>query len=132
MHYADTSALVKLVVREPETEALLAWLSDEGVSLATSDVARTELLRAVRRVVPQALSSARNVLSRIMMIAVDSTLLDEAARLDPIELRSLDAIHLASALRLGDELESFVAYDDRLASAARELGLTVVAPASLP
>ena len=132
MHYADTSALVKLVVREPETEALLAWLHGEGVSLATSDVARTELLRAVRRVVPQALSSARNVLSRIMMIAVDSTLLDEAARLDPIELRSLDAIHLASALRLGDELESFVAYDDRLASAARELGLTVVAPASLP
>lgn len=128
MHYADTSALVKLVVLEPETKALLLWLRDGNVALATSNLARTELLRAVRRGAPAALATARDVLSRLTLLSLDPALLDEAARLDPVELRSPDAVHLASALRLGDELESFVVYDDRLASAARALGLAVIAP----
>ncbi|MFT4258874.1 type II toxin-antitoxin system VapC family toxin [Microbacterium sp.] len=130
MHYADTSALVKLIVPEQESVALRTWITDSGVAFATSDLARTELRRAILRssVDAAAVSRARDLLRRITLLALTPELLDRAGDLTPAAMRSLDAIHLASALILGDELEAVVTYDDRMAEAAVALGLPVVAP----
>ena len=128
MFYADTSALVKLTVVEAESRGLRSWLDERGASLASSDLARTELGRAVRRAAPEAIGAARDVLTRVLLIAATPAVFDEAARLDPVELRSLDALHLAAALALGDELEGLITYDDRLAAAAHRLGVAVLAP----
>lgn len=132
MHYADTSALVKLVVVEVESSALRDWIAFEKVELATSDLARTELVRAVRRAAPTAVTQGRDLLTRLMLVHATPAIFDEAARLEPLELRSLDAVHLATALSLGDDLESVVTYDDRLAAAALRNGIPVVAPKPVP
>lgn len=128
MDYLDTSALTKLVVDEPETPALLTWLGTSDDVRVSCDLARTELLRAVRKVIPDLLPQARLVLDSLMLTRLTSDLCEAAARVDPTGLRSLDAIHLAAALDLGDELARFVTYDGRLAEAAARNGLVVVAP----
>ena len=128
MFYADTSALVKLVVREAETSALISWLATKPIELATSDLARTELIRAVRKVAPTSVGQARTVLTGLLMVQASPAIFEEAARLDPAELRSLDAVHLATALALGDDLEGILTYDDRLADAASRNGIPVLAP----
>jgi uncharacterized protein len=127
-HYLDTSALVKLVVTEPETVALRAWLDETDRTPVASDLVRTELLRAVRRAAPDRVLQARAVLDSITLTAITTALFDEASRLDPTAVRSLDAIHLAAALDLGDDLDGLVTYDDRLAEAARLNGVSVVTP----
>ncbi len=126
--YIDTSALVKLVVAEPETLALRSWLQVEDRTLVACDLARTELMRAVRRVVPDRVLLAREVLDSIMLVQVRPATFEAAGRLDPADLRSLDAIHLAAALDLGDDLEALLTYDQRMAKAAIANGLAVVAP----
>lgn len=126
--YIDTSALVKLVVAEPETGALLRWLEIEGREPVSCDLARTELLRAVRRAAPERTLRARAVLDSITIVAVTADIFEQAGRLEPRALRTLDAIHLAAALVLGDELEGMVTYDDRLADAAEANGVQAIAP----
>lgn len=126
--YLDTSSLVKLVVAEPETTALRSWLADANDDLVACDLVRTELLRAVRRVVPDRVRSAREVLDALALIEVSTAVFEQAGRLDPAAMRSLDAIHLAAALDLGDDLDALVTYDDRLAHAAAAHGVAVVAP----
>lgn len=126
-HYYDSSALVFLVVDGRRSAAMWQFWSRHAVPVA-SLVARTELMRAVRRVSPGQEEPARRLLASIEVLALPPAILDAAARLDPVSLRSLDAIHLATALDLGDDLESFVTYDDRLAAAARGCGLVVVRP----
>ena len=129
VHYLDTSALVKLVVAEPETPALRAWLREEtDRTLVSCDVARTELLRAVRRTAPDRVVQARAVLDSVTLTTVTTALFEAAGRLDPPGMRSLDALHLAAALDLGDDLVSLVTYDDRLARAALANGITVTTP----
>jgi predicted nucleic acid-binding protein len=127
-HYVDTSALVKLVVDEPETAALRRWLRRTDREPVSSDVTRTELLRAVRRGAPDRVELAREVLDSVTLVEVTTAICELAGRLDPAILRSLDAIHLAAAIDLGDDLEAVVVYDERLADAARANGLIVVAP----
>lgn len=127
--YADTSALVKLVVLEQESRALREWLHAGEPSLVASDITRTELLRALRRVDDARAVAARDVLDALTLLPVTSTILDAAGRLDPAVVRSLDAVHLATALSLGDDLDAFLTYDDQLAGAARSYGLSVLAPA---
>ncbi len=126
--YVDTSALVKLVVAESETEALQSWLAAAGVELVACDLARTELMRAVRRVVPDRVLRARAVLDSLVLTEVTPAIFEIAGRLDPPGLRSLDALHLAAALDLGDDLDGIVTYDDRLGEAAMANGVVVVAP----
>lgn len=128
-HYLDTSALVKLVVAEAETDALSAWINQTEGELVTSDLARTELLRAVRRAAPDRVVRAREVLDSLTLIDVTTQIFEEAARIDPPALRALDAIHLAAALDLGDDLETVVTYDDRLTEAATANGVVTSAPA---
>jgi uncharacterized protein len=126
--YLDTSALAKLVVAEPQTLALLTWLNVSDRRPVSSDLARTELIRAVRRVASDRLVQARAVLDAVTLLEVTTTMFEEAGRLDPTLLRSLGAVHLAAALALGDDLEGLVTYDERLVAAARLNGITVVAP----
>lgn len=128
-HYLDTSALTKLVVAEPETPALHAWVTAPGRVLVSSDLARTELLRAVRRVDVARAVPARSVLDAVVLLRATPALFESAARLDPPTLRTLDAVQLAAALTLGDDLEAVVTYDDRLAEACRAYGVAVLAPA---
>lgn len=127
-HYLDTSALVKLVVEEAESAALQSWLDETDLTVVSCDLARTELLRAVRRAVPDRVVRAREVLDAVTLMQVTAEVFEHAALLDPAILRSLDAVHLASALAMGDELEGIVTYDDRLAGAARANGVPVVTP----
>ena len=126
--YLDTSALVKLVVAEPQTAALRSWLTATDRDPVASDLVRTELLRAVQRVVPDRALQARQVLDSLTLLQVTSAVFAAAGRLDPTAVRSLDAIHLAAALELGDDLDGLVTYDDRLAAAAISNGVAVVAP----
>ena len=127
-YYVDTSALVKLVVVEPETAALRRWTRRKGRVPVTSDLARTELLRAVRHRVPTAAGVAREVLEAFTITTLTTDVFERAGLLHPPDLRSLDALHLASALTLGDDLDGLVTYDERLAAAATEQGVVVVAP----
>lgn len=127
--YLDTSALAKLVVAEAETAALRFWLTEQDRTLVSCDLARTELTRAVRRVAPERMVDAQAVLDGLTLLTVPPNVFTSAGRLDPVGLRSLDAVHLAAALELGDDLEALVAYDERLQQAARLIGIEVVAPA---
>ncbi|HET8621808.1 MAG TPA: type II toxin-antitoxin system VapC family toxin [Acidimicrobiales bacterium] len=128
-HYLDTSALVKLVVAEAETAGLRAWLAAADRSPVSSDLSRTELIRAVRRAAPDRVVRAREVLDALVLVEVTTATFEAAARLDPAILRTLDALHLAAALDLGDDLDGVVTYDDRLGDAARAHGVAVTAPA---
>ena len=129
MIYLDSSALVKLAVVEANTVALTRWLAErEEQARATSELARVEVTRAVMRAMPTALLQAHHVVARTYKVAVTEQVLTTAASLQPQSLRSLDAIHLASALALGGRLTAFVGYDDRLNAAAQALNLPVVAP----
>lgn len=127
-HYIDTSALVKLVVSEAETDALRSWIDTGSPTLVSCDLARAELLRAVRRAAPDRVVQARVLLDSITLVALATATFEAAGRLDPAVLRTLDAIHVAAALELGDDLTGMVTYDDRLAGAAQANGITVVAP----
>ena len=130
--YLDTSALVKLVVAEAETEALRAWLAEREREPVSCDLVRTELSRAVRRSAPGRQLPVRAVLESITLLRVMTTTFEAAGRLDPDGLRSLDAIHVAAALELGDDLEGFIAYDRRLVEAAEANGIPVSAPGRSP
>jgi predicted nucleic acid-binding protein len=130
--YLDTSALVKLAVVEAESSALRRWLRASPISArVTSDLARAELVRAVRAAGAgdRVLAQARSVLARISTIPLSREVLDQAGTLEPSMMRTLDAIHLASALTLADQLDGFVTYDRRLAEAATLAGVSVAAPA---
>ena len=124
----DTSAAVKLVVSEPGTTALRRWLTARDGQIASSDLLRTELLRATRRAAPDQMVQARAVLDALILVTLPSAVFDRAAMIEPDLLRSLDSLHLAAALELGDELEGIVTYDHRLAAGARGLGIHIVAP----
>jgi predicted nucleic acid-binding protein len=125
--YLDTSAVVKLLIEEEESLALRVYLGDHD--WASSALVKTELVRALSRVDPALVSRALDLLAQPSLLAIDTHVLDTAARLSPPSLRSLDAIHLASALQLREELTAFVAYDDRLLAAASGLGMPVASPA---
>ena len=127
MVYLDASALVKLVVAETESGALRRYLRSRP-QRATCALSRVEVLRAVRVQGTRATTRARAVLKRVDLIALDDELLERAATIDPAVLRSLDAVHLAAALTLGDELTDLVTYDDRMSDAAARLGMVVAAP----
>jgi len=120
-YYIDTSALVKLVVAETETKAFRSWLAQEPRWPVACDLVRTELLRTIRRAAPDRVVRAREVLDALTLMDVPTAVFEEAGRLQPPELRFLDALRLAAALDLGDDLEGIVTYDERLALAAESM-----------
>ena len=128
MFYLDTSAAVKLVIAERGSTALRRWLASRDEQMFSSDLLRTELLRATRRVAPEQMVQARAVLDALILVRLSTAVCERAAMLEPDLVRSLDALHLAAALEIGDELEAMVTYDLRLAQGAEALGISVVAP----
>jgi predicted nucleic acid-binding protein len=127
--YLDTSALVKLVVEEPESADLAAWLDERPDEvLCTSVIGRVELLRAARRRGPETTPAASQLLAEIALVPVDHLVLDLATALEPAALRTLDALHLASASSLGDAVTAVVAYDERLLRAADLIGISTASP----
>lgn len=128
MIYLDSSAVVKLARQEAETDALRAWLAANPKPLAASALVRTEAARALARSEPAALPVLRAVLALLHQKPITDAVLDAAAVLPGQDLRSLDAIHLATAVALAPVLTWFVAYDKRLVREARARGLPVATP----
>lgn len=127
--YLDASALVKLVITEIESDALALYLADDPVRLS-SRIAAVEVRRVSDRQDERAAAPNVNaVLASLTFIDLDAELAEAAGVVEPRTLRSLDAIHLASAWAVREELDALVTYDVRLADAARAAGMTVVAPA---
>ena len=127
--YLDASALVKLVVREPESVALMEFLR-EHPDRVSSALALAEVPRALRRARFGAAERrrAREVLARVALVDIDRRALTAAAAIEPPTVRTLDAIHLATALALREDLAALVTYDRRLAVAAERADLPVQAP----
>ncbi len=124
--YIDTSAFLKLLVAEDESSVLQAWLA-EHEPVWSSHLLRTEALRAASRldVDHEAVETA---LDTVSLILPGSTTFSTAGRLAPQGLRSLDALHLATAMELGSDLEGVLTYDLRMSNGAKEMAITVVAP----
>lgn len=127
-YYLDSSAFVKLVVVEDHSAAMRRWADENDPDVFSTDLLRTEALRTARRHSPAALFEARQRLDGVTLLRLTPELCERAAELDPAILRALDALHLAGALTLGDELNAVVTYDDRLAAASALHGVVVVAP----
>lgn len=129
MIYLDSSALMKLVREEAETEALRDWLvSQPEVPVITSELGRVEVLRAASRAGSDALIEARAVIADVDLVPLNRAVQDIACELGDSALRTHDALHVASAMLLGDELTALAAYDDRLLTAARAAGLPTTTP----
>ena len=126
--YLDSSALVKLVAVEAHSAAMYRWQEEAEARLVTCDLGEAEVLRAVRRVDTALIDRARAVLSTIDIVPLDRSHLSRAALIAPAHLRTLDAIHVVTALDLGDRLQGFVTYDARQAAAARNPGMHVESP----
>jgi uncharacterized protein len=128
--YLDSSALVKLVLAEPESGPLARWLAERADQpLVSSTLHRSEVPRAVWIAEPGALPRSYRVIRRIARVALTQEVLDISATVGPKTLRFVHAIHLASALALKRDLAAFVAYDEHLLNAAEEAGLPVASPA---
>ncbi len=130
MLYLDTAALVKLIRREEASDALVDWLSARSDELmVASALVEVELPRAVRRSEPELLSAVPGIVQRLALYEIDEMVRATAASYDDPMIRSLDAIHLATAdAALGDDLTAFVTYDTRLLATADSLGLPVASP----
>jgi predicted nucleic acid-binding protein len=127
--YCDSSALLRLIFLERETADLRRWLVDRpGNPVISSVLAKVEVLRGCRRINVGALPQAHALLADIQLIPLSGSVIDEASGLADPQLRSLDALHLSSALSIGLVLTAFIAYDRRLAAAADAAGLTTIQP----
>ena len=127
MVYLDASAIVRIVADEPGRAATVAFLRNHETRV-TSVVSTVEVPRAVARKRTDAVLAAEAFLTDLVVVGLVSGIVSRAATLTPPALRTLDAIHLATALELGRELAAFVTYDTRLGDAARSMGLPVAAP----
>ena len=130
MIYLDSSALVKLALAEPESPGLASWLAERAeYALVSSELHRTEVLRAIWRAEPAALPRGQRIIRRVERVVLSDDVLDNAATVPPMKLGTAGAIHLASALAIRRDLVAFVAYDKPLLEAAGEAGLPIVSPA---
>lgn len=132
MIYLDTSALTKLLIAEPETPELQAWLtaqSNQDEYAITSALSRIELMRAVARYgEPGQAERARYLLDGLDILPLTESVIALAETIGPATLRSLDAIHLAAAAQIRQELTAFVTYDQRLLEGCRAVGLATASP----
>lgn len=129
MIYLDSAAVVKLVHPEPESQALRRWLDKRAeTGWISSVLTEIESFRALARYAPEAVSRLPAVLDLIDLIDLDQRIRILARTVQPVTVRSLDAIHLGTALQSRPGLTSFVTYDKRLLDAARAAGLPVGSP----
>jgi uncharacterized protein len=130
LFYLDTSALAKLVIEEPESASLEHWLLLNNERLTTSVVGKVELLRVCRRTRPDSTVTARALLADLPLVPLTPQVTELAGEVRPAALRSLDALHLASAIALDEALTGFIVYDKRLRDAAVLADLPVMSPGS--
>ncbi len=129
LYYADTSAVIKLLVEESHSKAFAAFYDAHAdAEWVSSALLRIELTRAVTRAMPTLLPDARDLLLAFSFVAIDDDVVEAAMNEPDRGLRSLDAIHLATARVLGEDLDAIVSYDDRLLKAATEAGLATASP----
>jgi predicted nucleic acid-binding protein len=127
--YLDSAALVKLIRLERFSPELVNWLNERpGVPLVCSALAEVEVPRAIRKAAPEALPAVPATLARLYRLEIDAAVRSAAAALMDPNLRTLDAIHVATAVSVGPELQAFVTYDQRLVQVAGNLGLPVASP----
>ena len=127
--YADTSAVVKLLVEETHSKAFAAFYDENAdAEWVSSALLRIEVTRAVARALPVLLGEARDLLTAFSYVAIDDDIVDGATNEPDRALRSLDAIHLATARIFAPELDCLVSYDERLVRAAADAGLRTVSP----
>ena len=119
---------MKLIVAEPGSEALRHWMSSADGRVFGNDLLRTEFLRAVRRSVPAREEAAEAILRTLLLVRLRRETYITAATSEPRSLRSLDALHVASALEFVGDLDGIVTYDERLAEAAQANGISVISP----
>jgi uncharacterized protein len=129
LYYADTSAVIKLLAEETHSRAFAAFYDAHAdAEWVSSALLRVEVTRAVARAMPALLPDARELLLAFSTIDIDDDVIEAAISEPDRALRSLDAIHLATARILGPDLDAVVSYDDRLVKAATDAGLTTVIP----
>jgi predicted nucleic acid-binding protein len=127
--YLDTSAIAKLVISEAESDALASWLDGRADDvLCTSVVGKVELLRAARRHGPAAVAATTTVIAEIALVPLDAPVLELAASIEPDGLRTLVALHVASAVSLGSGVAHVVTYDARMVQGVRAVGLSPASP----
>jgi uncharacterized protein len=129
LYYIDTSAALKLLADESHSRAFATFYdASAGASWASSALLRIEVVRAVSRVMPAALPDARALLLAFSYVSIDDEVVEAAMNEPDRRLRSLDAIHLATARVLGPDVAGLATYDDRLAAAAKDAGISVIDP----
>ena len=124
--YVDASAVAKLVLAEPESSALRSWL--RGRAVASSSLVRVEVMRAARSHGSGPVALAQRILRRVELFGVSKLVLDRASSIAPLQLRTLDALHLATAQLASNDVGVLVTYDRRLSGAATALGIRTVSP----
>ncbi len=126
--YLDTSALVKLVKPEPGSAELVALIEGTDLHPASAEIAELELLRSVRRHAPDRLERARRILDDLILLPLTRAIRARAVTIDPPTVRSLDAIHLATAIEIRPHLSAVITYDNRMSEAAAASGLPLLRP----
>lgn len=127
-YYLDTSACIKLVIAESESTAMRRWTRTHSDAMFSSELLRVEAVRTARQISPAAVVAIGAIVDSLPLVGLDAEVCARAATLEPLLLRSLDALHLAAAMTYDDELEGIVTYDDRLAEAAARHRVAVLAP----
>lgn len=131
MIYFDSSALVKLVVPETESSVLSQWIAErQHATRVSSTLTRVEVIRAIDAQDSSLVARGQKLINTMALVPMTTDLLDEAGMLQH-GIRSLDAIHVTSALRLRTNLDAFVAYDQRLLETAEAAGLQVASPGAV-
>lgn len=129
LYYTDTSAVIKLLVEESHSKAFAAFYDAHAdAEWVSSALLRIEITRAVTRAMPTLLPDARDLLLAFSFVAIDDDILEGAMNEPDRGMRSRDAIHLATARILGEDLDALVSYDDRLLKAATDAGLATASP----
>lgn len=127
--YIDSSAVVKLLLAETHSQELTAFYDERrSDAWVSSSLMRIEVARAVTRALPSAQTEVPALLAAFGYLAIDEEIVEAATREPDPDLRSPDAIHLASARVLGEQLAAVVTYDERLAAATTRAGLPVHTP----
>jgi len=128
-YYLDTSAALKLLAEESHSRSFAQFYDDHAnAAWVSSTLLRVEVMRAVTRALPVAVPDARELLLAFDFISIDEGIIEVAMNEPDRTLRSLDAIHLATARALGDDLDGMATYDERLAVAAMAAGMTIISP----
>jgi predicted nucleic acid-binding protein len=128
VYYLDTSAAIKLLFNEPESQAMRRWVRETEGKVVSSDLLQAELMRATARIDVDKLEDAQAIIRYLFMMRLSTGVYHRAGTLAPTEMRTLDTLHLAAAMELGDDLEGIVTYDVRMARGVESLGIEVIGP----